>query len=556
MFVRTKSTPNSPRKSVQICENYRVGAKVKQRIIQHVGMAMDKEEEEKLKNLALTMIAKLKAGSSCDAAAVITDGKKGRPKLKKLADIIPPDKVTLADIYEEKRIIEGVNEVGNVIFNDIYSSLSFTKGEIKILRDIVLQRIANPVSKYKTQSILSLQYSDEHNYSLDAIYRVMDKIYGSIDKIKNLTFKYTAGLFPNGINLLLFDVTTLYFESIETDELRNFGYSKDHRFNTTQLVLALATNDAGLPVGYELFSGNTAEVKTLLAAIDSWKNKAKLPIKSVCFVGDRAMFSKDNLALLEKHGHDYIIAAKLRKLPQALIRDIGCEDNYKIKWLGDTISWIGEFTHEGKRLIVNYRSSRAINDLYNRNQILEKLNKSVGKNGNNPSRLISNSAIKKFTTKDKNAKVFIDQDKIDEDAYFDGMHGLITSLKTEKAEAIISRYAKLWIIEESFRINKHTLRMRPVFHFKPERIHAHIAICYMAFTVTRHLQYRISLTQKIPINQIIEELINVQSTIYTHKVTGDRYIVPGSFSNDASKIYKAVGVERNLSARIYQPTVK
>ena len=93
-------------------------------------------------------------------------------------------------------------------------------------------------------------------------------------------------LFSQGVEVILFDVTTLYFESIETDELRKF-YSKDHRF-TTQVVLALATNPQGLPVGYELFEGNKAEVQ----AIDSWNGF--LRIESVCFIGDRAMFSKNN----------------------------------------------------------------------------------------------------------------------------------------------------------------------------------------------------------------------------------------------------------------------
>jgi len=85
----------------------------------------------------------------------------------------------------------------------------------------------------------------------------------------------------------LFDVTTLYLETTDTDELRQFGYSKDCRFNTTQVVLALATNEDGLPIGYELFEGNKAEVKTLITAIEHWKTLFN--VGNVCFIGDRAM---------------------------------------------------------------------------------------------------------------------------------------------------------------------------------------------------------------------------------------------------------------------------
>ena len=136
-------------------------------------------------------------------------------------------------------------------------------------------------------------------------------------------------------------------------------------------------------------------------------------------------------------------------------------------------------------------------------------------------------------------------------AQWDGLHGVISNIKEDGPQSLIARYAKLWIIEESFRINKHTLKMRPIFHWKPERIHAHIAICYMTFSVLRHLQYRVNLTQKISIDEILDELLNVQASIYIHKKTKDRYRVPGSFSNNARKIYKTFNLERSLDATVY-----
>ena len=91
--------------------------------------------------------------------------------------------------------------------------------------------------------------------------------------------------------------------------------------------------------------------------------------------------------------------------------------------------------------------------------------------------------------------------------------------------------------------------MRPVYHFKPERIRAHIAICYMAFSVIRQLEYRVKLTKKLSLPSIIEELNSVQSSIYIHKITKDRYRVPGNFSNEARKIYQAVNLKRDLDAQ-------
>lgn len=559
MFIRVKTTPNSPRKSIQICESYRQGDKVKQKILRHIGIAIDEREEQKLKDLATETMAKMTLEqeqnsaqlslfpfSEQDALAYVSN-KLGRPKRKAIEDILPTSQVTLDDIVEESRIVEGVHDVAGTVFDEMYKPLFSEKRTYECLRDIVLARLVYPTSKHRTQQHLLTQFDKEH--SLDSIYRLMDKVFLKIDPIKKMTFAKTASLFPDKIDLLLFDVTTLYFESTDVDELRRFGYSKDHRFNTTQVVLALATNQDGLPIGYELFEGNKAEVSTLAAAIESWK--ALFKIDSVCFVGDRAMFTKANLDLLDTLKYNYIIAAKLKSLPDKFQESILSEKNYKPDVLGEEIAWIGEFEYQQRRLIVSYKSKRAMKDQHERQQVLNKIKKVIGEKGN-PGKLITNQGVKRFVSNDKNACVQLDENKVLAAAQWDGLHGIITNIKDEHSTALIVRYARLWVIEESFRINKHTLKMRPIYHFKPERIHAHIAICYMAFSVLRHLQYRANLTQKISIDTILDELLNVQASIYIHKKTNDRYRVPGFFSNNARKIYKAFQLERPLDATIYQ----
>lgn len=375
MFVRVKTTPNSPRKSVQIVESNRKGGKISQKIVRHVGIAMDDKEERQLRDMAIEIIAKLERQRITNAvqtdlldlpseAAIKKNLKKklGRPKRKSIEEILPTNQVTLDQIVEKARVVEGVHEVAGKVYDELYTDVVKGKRNNKILKDLVLARLVNPSSKHKTQKILMNQFNIQHD--LDAIYRLMDKVDENIDNIKRITFEKTQSLFPEGVDLLLFDVTTLYFESIQTDELRNFGYSKDHRFNTTQLVLALATNSEGLPVGYELFEGNKAEVKTLIEAIESWSKIFN--IGSVCFVGDRAMMSRDNLSLLEKHGHKYIIAMKLRSLPNKLKQEVLNQENYRPTTMADEFAWIGEFGYENKKVIVSYKKKRALKDLKDR----------------------------------------------------------------------------------------------------------------------------------------------------------------------------------------------
>lgn len=558
MYIRVKTTPNSPRKSIQIVESVRIGNKVKQKIIHYVGIANDNWEEQKLKDYGQELIAKITAQREKDSAqqslfyaseseiAAHNKKKLGRRSRKKIEDILPPSQVTLDDIIEEKRIIEGVHDVAGSMFDEMYQHLFKSNRTYQLLRDVVLSRLVYPCSKRRTQEKLSKYFDKKH--SLEMIYWMMDQIFPRIDQIKQMTFAKTQALFPEKVDLILFDVTTLYFESVEVDELRNYGYSKDHRFNTTQVVLALATNQDGLPVGYELFEGNKAEVTTLAAAIESWKKLFK--IDSVCFVGDRAMFSKNNIALLESLNYQYIIAAKLKSLPDALKENILDENFYQPTVLNNEFSWVGEFEYQGQRLITSYKSRRAMKDLKDRQRVLEKVKKVIGKQSS-PKKLITNQGVKKFVTVNNDATVVLDENKIDHASQWDGLHGIITNIRKDSPASLIARYAKLWIIEESFRVNKHTLEMRPIYHWAPPRIHAHIAICYMTFSVLRHLQYRVNLTQKISIDTILDELMNIEASIYIHKRTKDRYRVPGVCSNNARKIYKTFDLERSLDATVY-----
>ena len=546
MFVRVKNTPNSPRQSVQIVESSRVGDKVKQKIVRHVGIAHSEYELVQLKDLAQNCINQILAeraqaqGDMFHPSA--EDFARGRKPHKKLSDVLPVSEVSLGDVEEQERVVEGVHEVAGSVFDTIFGKLLPSERDRELLKDIVLARIVQPCSKRHSQAVLERHFSKTHH--LDRIYRLMDKLFPRIDAIKKCSFQYTKSLFSQGVEVILFDVTTLYFESVETDELRKFGYSKDHRFNTTQVVLALATNPQGLPVGYELFEGNKAEVSTLIAAIDSWKDF--LRIESVCFIGDRAMFSKNNIAMIVERGYQYVIAAKLKKLPKNIQHKLFDETNYQASQLDNQFAWVSDIEYGDQRLIVSYKTKRARKDKKDREAVLEKLNKLMG-SGTSCKKLVNNRAIKQYVDiKGGDAK--LNTEAIEKAEQWDGLHGVVTNLTSESAADVLAKYGRLWVIEESFRVNKHTLQMRPIYHWKPERIHAHIALCYMAFSVLRHLQYLVNLTSKVSINSIIEELLSVQASIHKHKRTGDLYRMPGCFTNQARKIYKAMGVKRSQDA--------
>lgn len=554
MFVRVVGTPNSPRKTVRVVGSIREGKRVKQVILHYVGVASNDDELERLRELgkqwiAQELVREEKANpqlSMLSSDIVVKHNQeamqpsRGRPRKLTVQDISPEDRVCLNDLVEEKRVVEGIHDIAGHMYEQMgFDKLLEKEADNEALKDLVLARIACPASKYSTQQFLEKHFSISHD--LDRLYRIMDKVLPKIDDVKRKTCARTLLCTGGTIDILFFDCTTLYFESTETDELRRFGYSKDHRFNTTQVVLALATNSDGLPIGYELFEGNKAEVKTLLEALCSWKQL--FPIGKVCFVADRAMMSDTNLDTLEAEGLQYVIAAKLRSLPKVVKEQILDEKNYSLQTWGDDFGWVGEFSHNSHRLVVSYKSARAKRDQKQRGQVVKKLQSRLGATKGDTKKLIGNQGVKKYT-KTQKSETEIDQTKIDADAEWDGMHGVISNCKDSSPVELLGRYGRLWKIEESFRLNKHTLSMRPIFHFKSDRIKAHIAICYLAFAVLRQVEYIAKLVQKISPQELIRELMNVQASHYKNMKTGKRYRMPGIFSHKASRIYKAFDVQR------------
>ena len=651
MFIRVKTTPNSPRRSVQVVQASRTGDKVSQRIVRHMGIALDASEEAKLRLMAQeyinqSMAEQLDANSLFATQAGVLR-RPGRPARQSLASVSPASSVNLSDVLETARRIEGPHEVLGHLYDYLrfdrllacapdavaaaaVSAVSVSKAfapdgltqsagadtdsgvkDIKskgmkgvkgvnstgvnsaaasgtsskgtaMLRDLVIARVMAPASKHESARALDADYGK--SYTSDSLYRLMDAVYERLDSLKRIVFEATASLVGGRVDLMLFDITTLYFESVQTDELRAFGYSKDQKYHCTQVVLALATNEDGLPIGYELFAGNTAEVKTLIACMQSWQTK--LAMGRVSFVADRALCSKANLDLLEKGGWSYVVAMPLRRsLKHAQQEQILQTQTAAPKEIEGDLLWVREFDWLGRRLIVTYSSKRAHKDQADRQALVDKLSAKLGKrsaakagkaktdtntsaNTNtagaaktagarksgaaNAKKLITNSGYLKYIEQADTGGVFVlDEDKLLADSAWDGLHAIVTNDTTSSASSLLTRYRRLWVIEDSFRLMKHNLAIRPIYHFKPERIKAHIGICFLAFALLRHAQQRIVLAQgAMSTEQIKRALHGVQASVLTHKTTHAKYRLPSSFSQDAGRIYKAFGLSRSLDADV------
>ncbi len=556
MFIRVKTTPNSPRKSVQIVESFRVDNKVKQKIVKHIGVALDDYELNELKLLASAIKTKLELENTLPLYTpeeIEKQIEKSKENIKR--DIYSDDDyvVNIKDLVEEDRVITGIHDIYGKMFDEldlknIFVNPARNKSSVEYFRNIVLARIAKPDSK--SRSVHMLEENFGVSLDLDSVYKMMDKIDDkSIEKLNSIAYSETKKLFDDKIDVIYFDATTIYFESftedIGDDAIRKNGYSKDLKFNQPQVVLALMVTKEGLPIGYELFSGDTFDGHTLIPSLKILRDKYN--VDNVVYVADSGMFNNDNLKeleMLEEYNFNYIVGARIKNMQKNIKEQILNKNNYKE--LNSEISIANIALDNGRKLVVTYSLKRARKDKADREKAIKKLKDKLEKNISVKSQL-SNQGYKKYLQLKSNNEestcdlsIALNEDKIYEDSLWDGLKGLIVNKNsTLSNDEILTQYNNLWQVEESFRITKHDLKIRPVYHWKPSRVKAHIAISFASLLIVRHLEYRIKLQYKKLSPKVIRELLlNIQTSIVYDKTKKIKYAIPSKIKLETKKIYK------------------
>lgn len=541
MFVRTKKSPKTPKTSVQIVKNYRESGKIKQRIIRHVGSSSNEKEIENLKNLAKYIILTIEIDenrqlsffTADELMKMIISSKNKKKEFQCLVDV--------NNLREENRVTIGIHEVFGQIYKDIGYDQALKNparqvASSKKLFNLVMSRIANPVSKRAAVEELDRKYGVSMH--LDGVYKMMDKIDDEvIERINKITFKDTQKLLNNDINIVFYDATTLYFESFTEDELKQKGYSKDMKFNQSQVLLAIIVSEDGLPLGYELYPGSTYEGNILPKSIDAVKSKYN--VNKISFVADSGLFNSSNIEYMEANGYDYIVGARIKNLPQTIKDQITAIDSYSE--LSSDLKY-KELDYKGKKVIVSHSKKRSDKDKFDRLDAIEKLVKKI-RNNTKAESLVSNYGYKKYLNISGNSTVTIDEEKIKASEKWDGLHGVITNINDRSGGEILGHYKRLWQVEETFRISKTDLKIRPIYHYTPRRIKAHIAICFMALACARNLEYRVKNTyKKLSYKRIRDELLSVQVSILKDISSGQKFCIPSKVSDIAYRVYRTIGI--------------
>jgi transposase len=420
-----------------------------------------------------------------------------------------------------------VHAIGpELIFGTLFNRIGFDIMPDELFRHITIARLAHPTSKLKTVDYL-YRYRGIH-ISEDAIYRFLDTLNKQYkEQVEKVAYNHTKQLLRGVISVVFYDMTTLYFEAEDEDDLRKIGFSKDGKFQHPQIMLGLLVGKQGLPIGYGIFEGNTFEGHTLLPTLQKIQKKYSFGRPTV--IADSALLSKKNLENLGSAEYHFIIGARIKNetdeiTAEILKRSKGMKDKDSL-----TIK-----KKDGTRLIVTYSDKRAHKDAHNREKGLRKLRKRI-KSGRLTKEHINNRGYNKFLTLKGNVAVSVDEDRVETDKQWDGLKGYITNTRLTP-KTVVENYSHLWQIEKAFRISKTDLRIRPIYHYRRRRIEAHICIAFVAYTIYKELE-RLLAKRNI-------EMSGKRASELTHTMYELEYTLPRS--NKTEKIILKMNAEQQL----------
>lgn len=364
-----------------------------------------------------------------------------------------------------------------LIFGALFDRLGFGAIPEALFRHIVIARLVYPASKVKTVDYLYRYQGIQ--VDVDSIYRFLDRLSSSYkDTAERLAFEYSKSVLGS-ISVVFYDMTTLYFEAEDEDDLRKIGFSKDGKFQNPQIMLGLFIGEHGYPIGYDIFEGNIFEGHTLLPMLK--KIRDKYGFQNPVVVADAALLSRDNLKHLADENYQFIIGARIKNEPVGIKQKIFEQAKQLTNKQGFAID-----KPDGTRLIITYSDNRQKKDAHDREQGLAKLRQKI-KSGTLTKENINNRGYNKFLSLKGSLEVAINQDKVNEDRLWDGLKGYITNTALS-VEKIVENYRHLWQIEKAFRISKTDLKIRPVYHYRQKRIEAHICVAFVAYTIYKELE--------------------------------------------------------------------
>ena len=392
------------------------------------------------------------------------------------------------------------------VLTSVYARLGFDTVGDAAFQQLVLARIIEPTSK--ADSLRVLDEIGVPHVSLRTMFRSLARVQerGYRDMVASACFTHAAA--SGDVSLCLYDVTTLYFEAENEDELRKVGYSKERRVDP-QIVVGLLVDRQGFPLEIGCWEGNTAETTTMIPIIKQFQ--ARHSLSDMVVVADAGMLSATNLKELDEAGLRFIVGSRVTKAPADLASHF--------RWHGDAFTdgqLIDTITPR-----VATKAAQAVNDVakraepvwapgvhvrswravwaYSRKRAVRD-GKTLTLQENRAKAVIAGekSARTPRFVKTHNGSQSLDEASLARARRLVGLKGYVTNIPATVMPAgeVIASYHDLWHVEASFRMSKSDLRARPIFHHTRESIEAHLTIVFAALAVARYLQNQTGMSIK------------------------------------------------------------
>lgn len=377
----------------------------------------------------------------------------------------------------------------------------------KLLISMILARILHPASKLenvrwlqKNKAIQELVSIDPDILKVDHLYEALDFLKKRIPSIEKSLFKMRSG----DLNLFLFDITSVYFEG-EHGDLKAYGYNRDKKRGKKQIVVGLVCDKKGYPLSIEVFKGNTKDSSTLLGKIDSLKKR--YDINHGIMVGDRGMIIESRIEAIQEKGFQYITAITHNKLKKLMLDN---DTPFQLDLFDEKD--MAEIVYKNRRYILCKNNERHISDVERFEQLLnhteEKLkqiqksilNKRLTKKdkiGIRVGRWINKWKVGKYFNLniDKGKlKYELNEETVNLNKKLCGCYVITTDIskKEMNKEKVLKQYKDLSLVERAFRTIKTTLlRIRPVYHWKDDRIKSHAFLCMLAYYIIVEMKNRL-----------------------------------------------------------------
>jgi hypothetical protein len=358
------------------------------------------------------------------------------------------------------------------------------------------------------------------------------------DMVEERLFAHRRDLLTR-LDLVFLDTTSLYFEGAGGQTLGRHGYSKDHRADLRQMILAVLIDGDGRPVCSEMWPGNTADVSTFIPVID--RLRRRFDIARVCVVADRGMISAETMAELEARRLLYILGVRERS--DKLVRELVLDDPapfvpFTMSKRGKQADFEAKTVMLARRRYIVCRNHReAEKDAADRASILAALERQLAKGDK---ALVGNTGFRRYLKTISDEHFAIDPDKVAKEKKFDGIFVLRTNTDLNPLEAMLC-YKQLWTVEQTFRTAKHLLSTRPIFHKLDATIRGHVFCSFLALVLKKALEDRIAaLARSGSWPQIIADLDSLTETEIEHD--GKRFVVRSAPRSAASLALRAAGV--------------